>query len=545
MTPLNYLALIPSRSNESLWQAGVSNFNKAALNKVLGKRGGTAQITHLRPRNVKSFGVERCFFYGFLSGCPKVTNTKLYSHQKGGLMSEVNMQQIVSLCKRRGFIFPGSEIYGGLANTYDLGPLGVEMLRNIIDSWWKTFVRSREDMYGMDTSILMSPRVWEASGHTENFNDVMIDCKSCKYRTRADHLIEDYLNADDNDEVPQNVEGKTTEELGKMVHAYKIYCPNCAEFNWTKPRLFNQLFETNIGIVEENKSLAYLRGEIAQGMFVNFKNVLDTMRPKLPFGIAQSGKAFRNEITLGNFVFRTLEFNLAEFEYFINPQEQNWEDVYSYWKDHIKEWVISLGIEENKLRWRAHTEEERAHYSERTEDLDFEFPHGFKEMAAVAYRTDFDLRNHMEQSGLDLRYIDPHTGEKFIPHVVEPTFGINRVLLALLTQGYYEDEDRTVLKLHPDVAPYRAAVFPLVRNKDEIVGKARQVFAQLKEDYSVDWDDRGNIGKRYLSQDEIGTPYCITVDYDSLEDDSVTVRDRDSTEQERVSIDKLNDYLAK
>lgn len=458
-------------------------------------------------------------------------------------MSESNMQKIVSLCKRRGFIFPGSEIYGGLANTYDLGPLGVEMLRNVLDSWWKTFVRSREDIYGMDTSILMSPRVWEASGHTENFNDVMIDCKSCRMRTRADHLIEDYLCSDDNQESPQNVEGKTPDELGKMIHAYKIRCPKCDEFDWTKPRLFNQLFETNIGIVEDNKSLAYLRGEIAQGMFVNFKNVLDTMRPKLPFGIAQSGKAFRNEITLGNFIFRNLEFNLAEFEYFFNPQEQNWEDLFKEWQKNLKDWMVSLGLDERKLRWRAHTEEERAHYSERTEDLDFEFPHGFKEMAAVAYRTDFDLKNHMAQSGLDLRYIDPNTGEKFIPHVVEPTFGINRVLLALLTQGYTEEEGRIVLKLHPSVAPYRVAVFPLVRNKEEITQKAREVYSLLKKEFSVAWDDRGNIGKRYLAQDEIGTPYCITIDYDTLEDETVTVRDRDTMEQKRVPIENLLAYL--
>ncbi len=454
-------------------------------------------------------------------------------------MSEINMQQIVSLCKRRGFIFPGSEIYGGLANTYDLGPLGVEMLRNVLDSWWKTFVRSREDIYGMDTSILMSPKVWEASGHTENFNDVMIDCKACRMRTRADHLIEDYLSSDDNQESPQNVEGKTPDELGKMIHAYKIGCPKCNSFDWTKPRLFNQLFETNIGIVEDSKSLAYLRGEIAQGMFVNFKNVLDTMRPKLPFGIAQSGKAFRNEITLGNFIFRNLEFNLAEFEYFFNPQEQKWEELFKEWQKNLKDWMISLGLDENKLRWREHTEEERAHYSERTEDLDFEFPHGFKEMAAVAYRTDFDLKNHMAQSGLDLRYIDPNTGEKFIPHVVEPTFGINRVLLALLTQGYTEEDGRIVLKLHPSVAPYRVAVFPLVRNKEEITQKAREVYFLLKNEFSVAWDDRGNIGKRYLAQDEIGTPYCITIDYDTLENGTVTVRDRDTTEQKRVPIENL------
>ena len=452
-------------------------------------------------------------------------------------MSDVTMQKIVSLAKRRGFVFPGSEIYGGLANTYDMGPLGVEMLRNIIDLWWKHFIHGRQDMYGLDSAILMSPKVWEASGHTASFAAALIDCKSCKKRQRADHLIESNLPE-------ERVEGRDLEELDFLIKKNKLECPNCGEHDWTPSRAFNLLFESKIGIVEDSQSKVYLRGEIAQGMFVNFKNVLTTMRPKLPFGIGQSGKAFRNEITLGNFIFRTLEFNLAEFEYFFDPETEDWEKIFKYWQEEMKRWIISLGIDEDKLKWREHTEEERSHYSSRTEDLDFEYPVGFKEMFGLAYRTDFDLKNHMEQSGVDLQYMDPSTGKKFIPHVVEPTFGISRIFLALLTNGYTEEEDRVVLKLHPDVAPYRAAVFPLVRNKEDITGKAKEVFDMLIKEYNVAWDDRGNIGKRYLSQDEIGTPYCITIDYDTLEDGTVTVRDRDSTEQERVKIEDLISHLS-
>lgn len=446
------------------------------------------------------------------------------------------MQKVVSLAKRRGFIFPGSEIYGGLANTYDYGPLGAEMLRNITDSWWKHFVHDRDDIYGLDTSILMSPKVWEAAGHTESFSDALIDCKKCKNRTRADLLIESNLPK-------EKVEGRSLEELGKILKENELKCPSCGEFDWTSPREFNLLFETNVGIVEDSQSLVYLRGEIAQGMFVNFKNVLDTMRPKLPFGIAQVGKAFRNEITLGNFTFRTLEFNLAEFEYFINPKVDKWKDQFAYWKKEMENWVVSLGADKKKLKWRDHTDDERSHYSEHTEDLDFEYPFGSKELFGLAYRTDFDLKNHMEKSGVDLQYTDPKTGEKFIPHVVEPTFGRDRILLALLVSGYTEEKDRIVLKLHPDIAPYRVAVFPLVRNKEKLVGAAKEVFELLRKEFTVAWDDRGNIGKRYLSQDEIGTPYCVTIDYDTLEDGTVTVRDRDTTKQERVKIEDLLSYF--
>jgi len=449
--------------------------------------------------------------------------------------------KIVSLCKRRGFVFPGSEIYGGLANTYDYGPLGVLMLRNIVNSWWTAFVTKRTDIYGLDTSILMAPQVWEASGHTSSFTNDLIDCKECKLRTRADHLISDYM---EKKEKNAEVEGESLESLEKIIKENKIPCPKCGKFNWTKPRKFNQLFETHMGILEESKSLTYLRGEIAQGMFVNFKNVLDTMRPKLPFGIAQSGKAFRNEITLGNFTFRTVEFNLAEFEYFFDPTKDDWEKLYGYWKEEMVKWICAIGVPEKSLKWRVHSDKERAHYSSKTEDLDFEYAFGFKEMFGLAYRTDFDLKNHIEKSGAELRYTNPETGEKVVPHVLEPTFGISRVFLALLTNGYSEEKDRLVLKLNKTIAPYRVAVFPLVRNKENVVDKAREVFEMLVDaGVSVDWDDRGNIGKRYFAQDEIGTPHCITIDYQTLEDGTVTVRDRDTMEQERVKIDDLKSII--
>jgi len=441
------------------------------------------------------------------------------------------------LCKRRGFVYPGSEIYGGLANTYDYGPLGALMMRNIQNLWWENFVTKRPDIYGLDTAILMAPEVWVASGHTVNFNEVLVDCKSCKQRTGAEKLIEEFFEKLGKTVI---VDGKTPEELEKIILENKIPCPECGKVDWTSPRKFNNLFETHIGIVPENQSSVYLRGELAQGMFVNFKNVLDSQRPKLPFGLAQVGKVFRNEITKGNFIFRTLEFTLMEFEYFFNPDSQKWEELFDYWKDEMKKWILSLGVSESRLRWRTHTDEERAHYSKKTEDLDFEFAVGFKEMFGIAYRTDFDLRNHMEKSGADLRYTDPETGEKFIPHVVEPTFGSSRIFLALLTEGYTEEKDRIVLKLDKRVAPYRVAVFPLVKNKEELVKKAKSIYESLLEKgFSVDWDDRGNIGKRYFAQDEIGTPYCITVDYETIENDTVTIRDRDTMEQERVKIEEI------
>ena len=450
---------------------------------------------------------------------------------------DATLEKIISLAKRRGFIFPGSEIYGGLANTYDFGPLGTELKRNLINLWWNTFVSSRSDMFGLDTSVLMSPKVWDASGHTENFTNVMIDCLTCHYRTRADHLIEDAVKN------IENVEGKPLKELDEIIKDQGIKCPKCGNKTWTKVRNFNQLFETQIGIITEGKSTAYLRGELAQGMFVDFKQVLDSIHPKLPFGLAQSGKAFRNEITMGKFTFRTLEFDLAEFEYFVKPDE--WEKYFEYWKKEMYEFALFLGIPAEKLRWRAHTKEELSHYSSRTEDLEYEFPWGFKEMFGLAYRTDFDLKNHIEKSGVDLRYTDPYTQEKFIPHVIEPTFGLSRLLTIILMNAYFEDieKQRVVMKFPSVLAPYKVAVFPLVGNKEELSNKAKEIFTLLKAKMSTVLDERGNIGKRYFTQDEIGTPYCITVDYDTLEDDTVTVRERDTAQQKRVKINDLLNFL--
>jgi len=444
------------------------------------------------------------------------------------------MDKVVSLAKRRGFVFPGSEIYGGLANTYDYGPLGAQLLKNLKDWWWERFVTTRPEIYGLETSILMNPKVWEASGHTKTFTDALIECRNCHQRTRADHLISDNLrNAE--------VEGKSLPQLDEMIEKNRLKCPGCGAFEWTKAKKFNLLFETKVGIVPESQSLAYLRGETAQGMFVDFKQVLETMRPDLPFGLAQSGKAFRNEITKGKFTFRTLEFDLAEFEYFV--REAEWEKWFEYWKTEIWRFAVDIGVNKKRLRWRRQTKEELSHYSTRTEDLEYEFPFGFKEWLAVAYRTDFDLKNHMEKSGSDLRYTDPNTGEKFIPHVIEPTFGLSRSVVTVLVDAYSEIGDRIVLKLHPRLAPVTVAVFPLVRNKPEITAKAKQVFDILKLRFRTGWDDRGNIGKRYYAQDEIGTPWCVTVDYDTLDNDTVTVRDRDSAKQERVAIGKLVEYI--
>ncbi|MEK7622738.1 MAG: glycine--tRNA ligase [Patescibacteria group bacterium] len=442
-------------------------------------------------------------------------------------------KQVTALAKRRGFIFPGSEIYGGLANTYDYGPLGVELLRNLRNYWWEFFVSTRENIYGLETSVLMNPKVWEASGHTSSFTDALIECKQCHTRTRADHLIEDKLKT--------KVEGKSLAELNEIITTKKIACPACGQFNWTEAKKFNLLFETHIGIVPENKSLAYLRGETAQGMFVDFKQILDTFAPKLPFGLAQSGKVFRNEITKGQQVFRTLEFDLAEFEYYIDAK--TWEKEFEYWQSEIEKFAVSLGVNKKKLKWRAHDQKELAHYSKRTEDLEYEFPFGFKEWFACAYRTDFDLKNHMEKSGVDLRYTDPYTQEKFIPHVIEPTFGLSRSILVLLTEAYTEEKDRVVLKLTPRLAPFKVAVFPLLPNKPELVTAARQVFKLLSPKFTTAWDDGGNIGKRYRRQDEAGTPWCITVDFDSLKDKAVTVRDRDTMKQERIKIDQLVNYF--
>lgn len=456
-------------------------------------------------------------------------------------MNNSSFDTVMSLAKRRGFIFPSSEIYGGMANTYDYGPLGVELLHNLRRLWWRIFVTNREDMFGLETSVLMNPRVWEASGHTQSFADALIECKACHQRTRADHVIEGYFT-DQNKSM--NVEGKTESDLEKLIAGNHIPCPNCQAFSWTPIRRFNLLFQTQVGIVPESQSLTYLRGETAQGMFVDFKAVLDSMAPKIPFGLAQSGKVFRNEITKGQGIFRTLEFDLAEFEFFIKPE--SWEMWFEYWKNQVETFAHLLGIGPTRLRWRQHTSEELAFYSTRTEDLEYQFPFGFKEWFAVAYRTDYDLKNHWQKSGIDLRYTDRDTGERYIPHVIEPTFGLSRSILVLLIDAYREEQGtkpRVYLKLKPELAPYKAAVFPLLKNKPELVSFARNVYATLLQTFPVAWDDRGNIGKRYYSQDEIGTPYCITIDFDSLSDQTVTVRDRDTTKQQRINVEKLIPFL--
>ncbi len=456
------------------------------------------------------------------------------------------MDKIVSLAKRRGFVFPGSEIYGGLANTWDYGPLGVELKNNIQQAWWKFFVKDRLDIVGLDAAILMNPKVWEASGHVANFNDAQVDCKTCKSRFRADHLIEDALQK-------VKVEGLSTTDLDKLIEENNIKCPTCGSKTFTKTRVFNLLFRTFIGPVANDTEPVYLRGELAQSMFTNFRNILNTSRKKIPFGIAQTGKCFRNEITPGNFIFRTLEFDLMEFEYFI--PEKDWQKTFDYWLTEMKKWLVHLGIDSAKTRVREHSKEELSHYSKKTVDIEFETPFGWKELYGLAYRTDFDLKNHMEKSGVDMGYLDPYTREKYIPHVIEPTFGLSRTFLMVLLNSYHEEkvenahvegdgeeDTRIVLKLNPALAPFKIAVLPLVNKLND---KALEVWEMLKNDFPADYDTSGTIGKRYRRHDEIGTPYCITIDFETIEkDDSVTIRDRDSMKQERIKISDLKKTLA-
>lgn len=422
------------------------------------------------------------------------------------------MEKIVSLCKRRGFVFPGSEIYGGLANSWDYGPLGVELKNNIKLAWWKRFVQSRDDMVGIDAALIMNPKVWEASGHIKEFSDPLVECKYCHGRFRADQID------------------------------VKAPCPSCGKKDtFTEAKQFNMMFKTHLGPVEDDLSTVYFRPETAQAMFVQFKNVLDTTRRTLPFGVAQIGKAFRNEITPGNFIFRTREFDLMEFEYFISPKE-DWNKHFEYWLEQMKEWLQDLGVTKN-VEYVEIPDGERAHYSKRTVDIEYKYPFGQKELYGLAYRTDFDLKNHQMLSGQSLEYTDPATGEKFLPHVIEPAFGADRSVLVTLLEAYTEEEDRIVLKLPPKLAPYKVAVFPLLKNKPELVDKARGIYKNLQKHFNVAWDERGNVGKRYYSQDEIGTPFCITVDFDSLQDEAVTVRDRDTKQQERVKIEELKNYF--
>ena len=459
-------------------------------------------------------------------------------------MTNLTMDKIVALCNNRGFIFPGSDIYGGLANTWDYGPLGVEFKNNVKKAWWRKFVQESPYNVGMDCAILMNPETWVASGHVVSFNDPLMDCKSCKARFRADKLIEDYANEHGLTDI--HPDGWTNEKMSEYIAEQGIKCPECGKSDFTGIRKFNMMFKTFQGVNEDTASQIYLRPETAQGIFVNFKNVQRTTRRKLPFGIAQVGKSFRNEITPGNFTFRTREFEQMELEFFCEPgTEMKW---YEYWKDYCHKFLLSLGMKEENIRLREHAKEELSHYSNGTTDIEFLFPFGWGELWGVASRTDYDLKAHQNHSGKSMEYMDPFTNEKFVPYCVEPSLGADRVALAFLCDAYDEEtlengDVRSVLHLHPALAPYKAAILPLQKNK--LGDKAREVYELLAKHFMVDFDDSGAIGKRYRRQDEIGTPLCITIDFDTLEDETVTVRDRDTMAQVRMPIAELEGYIQK
>lgn len=459
-------------------------------------------------------------------------------------LQSVTLDQIAGLAKRRGFVFPTSNIYGGLTSSYDYGPLGAELMRNIRNAWWDFFISKRPDMVGLDSQIMLHPQTWVASGHVSSFSDPLVEDTVTQKRYRADHLIEQWLEKHPTD-TPIIVENMTIDAMAQFLAEKKILSPDGNPV--TAPKSFNLLFETAIGSVAGDKAKVYLRGETAQGIFTNFKNILDSTRVQLPFGVGQIGKSFRNEITTGQFVFRTLEFEQAEIEYFFNPAQTDWQLLFQEWQDLMWQFVTEvIGIDAEHLRWRTHADTERSFYSLETKDLEYKFPFGWKELWGIAYRTDYDLKQHENLSGENLHYTDPHTGENFIPHVIEPALGLSRAFLMLLCDRYWSDTERnrTVLRLPQSLAPTRAAVFPLVRNKPELVAAARSIWQDLAKTYRVSWDDRGNIGKRYLYQDEVGTPFCITVDYQTLEDQTVTVRDRDTARQVRVEVAKLSDYIS-
>lgn len=451
------------------------------------------------------------------------------------------MDKIVALCKGRGYIFPGSEIYGGLANSWDFGPLGVEFKNNIKKAWWKKFIQESPYNVGMDAAILMNPRTWEASGHVGGFNDPLMDCRECKSRFRADKIIEDYLA--ERNELNEAVDGWSNEKMEQFVKDNNLPCPDCGKSNFTSIRQFNLMFKTFQGVTEDSQSELFLRPETAQGIFVNFRNVQRASRKKLPFGIGQIGKSFRNEITPGNFIFRTREFEQAELEFFCKPGEDlEW---FEYWRSFCKNWLLNLGIDQEHIKMRDHGKEELSHYSKATTDIEYLFPFGWGELWGIADRTDFDLKQHAEHSGENFNYLDPVTNEQYIPYCVEPSVGVDRLALAFLCEAYTEEEldkgdKRVVLKLHPALAPFKAAVLPLSKKLKE---PAQELYSKLAAKFNVDYDETGSIGKRYRREDEIGTPYCITVDFDTLEDKCVTVRNRDTMEQIRISIDELIPYL--
>ncbi len=457
--------------------------------------------------------------------------------------TEKTMDKIVALCKSRGFVYPGSEIYGGLANSWDYGPLGVELKNNVKRAWLKKFVQESPYNVGLDSAILMNPQVWVASGHVSTFNDPLIDCKSCKMRHRADKLIEDYVAANGLD---VNVEAMTQEQMVEYIRENSVPCPGCGKSDFTDIRKFNLMFKTHQGVTEDSSTEVYLRPETAQGIFVNFKNIQRTTRRKLPFGVCQVGKSFRNEITPGNFIFRIREFEQMELEFFCEPgTDLEWFD---YWRGFCRDWLLSLNIKEENLRLRDHEKEELAFYSKATTDFEFMFPFGWGELWGIADRTDYDLKQHQEHSGQDLTYFDQDKNEHYIPYVIEPSLGADRVVLAFLCEAYDEEvvdeaknDVRVVLRLHPYLAPMKCAVLPLSK---KLSGPATEIYHRLQKSFMTDYDDAGSIGKRYRRQDEIGTPFCVTYDFDSENDGCVTVRERDSMEQVRIKIDELESYIA-
>lgn len=456
---------------------------------------------------------------------------------------EKTMDKIVALCKSRGFVFPGSDIYGGLANSWDYGPLGVEFKNNVKKAWWKKFVQESPYNVGVDCAILMNPQVWVASGHVGGFSDPLMDCKECKARFRADKLVEDHMT--ENGAEVASADGWTNEQLMEYITKNNIVCPKCGKLNYTEIRKFNLMFKTFQGITEDSSSEIFLRPETAQGIFVNFKNVQRSSRKKVPFGIAQIGKSFRNEITPGNFTFRTREFEQMELEFFCKPgTDLEW---FGFWKDYCWNFLMNLGVNKDNLRIRDHGQEELSFYSNATSDIEYLFPFGWGELWGIADRTDYDLNKHAEHSGTDMTYMDSTTNEKYVPYVIEPSLGADRVTLAFLVDAYDEEEleggdVRTVLHLHPALAPYKAAVLPLSKKLSE---KADEVYSLLAKKFNIEYDETGSIGKRYRRQDEIGTPFCITVDFETENDGCVTIRHRDSMTQERVKIEELNDFIAK
>jgi len=445
------------------------------------------------------------------------------------------MENIVSLAKRRGFIFPACEIYGGFANSYSYGPYGTELKNNVKKLWWQRFVHSREDIYGIDGPIILHPKVWEASGHTKGFNDAMVDCKKCKDRFRADELIQDQLKKD--------VEGAPLEEMTEIIKK-EVKCPSCGKQDFTEVKSFNGMFKTYFGTQETEENVTYLRPETAGAIFVEYKNVLDSMHAKVPFGIAQIGKAFRNEITPGNFTFRTREFEQMEIEYFI--EEKDWEKVFASWEKEMFSWCEDIGLAKKSLKKYEHPKEKLAHYSKKTIDIEFDFPFGMKELYGLAYRTDYDLNAQAKASKQKLEYFDQANNKRYVPHVVEPTFGLDRTILALLLSAYTEEEvkgeKRVVMKLNKDLAPNKIAILPLSK-KPELAKVAHKIFDDLKLEYASEYDETQSIGKRYRRQDEIGTPYCVTVDFESLDDKAVTIRERDTMKQERIEITELKKYF--